>query len=58
LIDHFDLFELRKVYLIALQLEERDLVASHCEPYRAYQRRAGMLLPVPRSAVVPAQPRR
>jgi protein-S-isoprenylcysteine O-methyltransferase Ste14 len=44
--------------LIALQLEERDLVASHGEQYRAYQRRAGMLLPVPRSAVVPAQPRR
>jgi protein-S-isoprenylcysteine O-methyltransferase Ste14 len=34
--------------LIALQLEERDLVAFHGEQYRAYQKQAGMLLPLPR----------
>ena len=44
--------------LIALQLEERDLVAFHGEQHRAYQRQAGMLLPLPRSPVVPARPRR
>jgi protein-S-isoprenylcysteine O-methyltransferase Ste14 len=43
--------------LIALQLEERDLVAFHGEQHRAYQRQAGMLLPLPRSPVVPARPR-
>jgi methanethiol S-methyltransferase len=35
--------------LIALQLEERDLVAFHGEQYRAYRKQAGMLLPLPRS---------
>jgi protein-S-isoprenylcysteine O-methyltransferase Ste14 len=35
--------------LIALQLEERDLVALHGEEYRAYRKQAGMLLPLPRS---------
>jgi protein-S-isoprenylcysteine O-methyltransferase Ste14 len=44
--------------LIALQLEERDLAAFHGEQYRAYQRQAGMLLPLPTSPVVPARPRR
>jgi protein-S-isoprenylcysteine O-methyltransferase Ste14 len=34
--------------LIALQLEERDLVAVHGESYRAYRKQAGMLLPLPR----------
>jgi protein-S-isoprenylcysteine O-methyltransferase Ste14 len=34
--------------LIALQLEERDLVAFHGEQYRAYREQAGMLLPLPR----------
>jgi protein-S-isoprenylcysteine O-methyltransferase Ste14 len=34
--------------LIALQLEERDLVSFHGAQYRAYRKRAGMLLPVPR----------
>jgi protein-S-isoprenylcysteine O-methyltransferase Ste14 len=32
--------------LIALQLEERDLVGFHGEHYRAYQKQAGMLLPL------------
>jgi protein-S-isoprenylcysteine O-methyltransferase Ste14 len=44
--------------LIALQLEERDLVAFHGEQYRAYRKQASMLLPAPRLPVVPAQPRR
>jgi protein-S-isoprenylcysteine O-methyltransferase Ste14 len=44
--------------LIALQLEERDLLSFHGEQYRAYRKRAGMLLPLPRFPVVPAQPRR
>ncbi len=34
--------------LIALPLEERDLVGLHGEPYRAYRKQAGMLLPLPR----------
>lgn len=34
--------------LIALQLEERDLVSFHGELYQGYQRRTGMLLPIPR----------
>ena len=44
--------------LIALQLEERDLLSLHGEQYRAYRKQAGMLLPLPRSPVVPARPRR
>jgi protein-S-isoprenylcysteine O-methyltransferase Ste14 len=44
--------------LIALRLEERDLVAFHGETYRVYQRHAGMLLPIPRLPMVPARPRR
>jgi protein-S-isoprenylcysteine O-methyltransferase Ste14 len=36
--------------LIALQLEERDLVVFHGEQYRAYQKQVGMLLPLSRSA--------
>jgi protein-S-isoprenylcysteine O-methyltransferase Ste14 len=34
--------------LIALQFEERDLERSYGEQYRAYRRRAGLLLPLPR----------
>jgi protein-S-isoprenylcysteine O-methyltransferase Ste14 len=35
--------------LIALQLEERDLLSLHGEQYRAYRERTSMLLPLPRS---------
>jgi protein-S-isoprenylcysteine O-methyltransferase Ste14 len=34
--------------LIALQLEEQDLVGYHGDQYRAYRKQAGMLLPFPR----------
>jgi protein-S-isoprenylcysteine O-methyltransferase Ste14 len=36
--------------VIALQLEERDLVRFHGEPYRAYRKRVGMLFPLPRGS--------
>jgi protein-S-isoprenylcysteine O-methyltransferase Ste14 len=39
--------------LIALQLEERDLIAEHGETYRAYKRRVFQLLPIPRRAAAP-----
>jgi len=35
--------------LIAIQLEERDLIATFGDSYRTYRRRVGMLLPWPRS---------
>jgi methanethiol S-methyltransferase len=35
--------------LIALQLEEQDLVNLHGEQYRAYRERTSMLFPLPRS---------
>jgi protein-S-isoprenylcysteine O-methyltransferase Ste14 len=35
--------------LIALQLEERDLVCFHGEQYQGYQRQTRMLLPIPKS---------
>jgi protein-S-isoprenylcysteine O-methyltransferase Ste14 len=34
--------------LIALQLEERDLVGYHGDQYRAYRKQAGVLVPLPR----------
>jgi protein-S-isoprenylcysteine O-methyltransferase Ste14 len=37
--------------LIALQLEEHDLAASHGEDYEQYRRETPMLLPIPRRAV-------
>ena len=36
--------------LIALQLEERDLVGFHGEQYRAYRKQVGMLFPLPRGS--------
>jgi protein-S-isoprenylcysteine O-methyltransferase Ste14 len=42
--------------LIALQLEERDLVGYHGDQYRAYQRQAGMLLPLPRFPISSPKP--
>jgi len=40
--------------LIAIQLEERDLIARYGESYRAYRRQVRMLLPVPsRKPIVP-----
>ncbi|MES2896128.1 MAG: isoprenylcysteine carboxylmethyltransferase family protein [Pseudomonadota bacterium] len=35
--------------VIAIQLEERDLIATFGDSYRAYRRRVGMLIPWPRS---------
>lgn len=42
--------------LVALQLEERDLLTYHGETYSAYQRQVRMLLPLPRSADSVARP--
>jgi methanethiol S-methyltransferase len=39
--------------LIALQLEERDLVGFHGERYQAYQRQTRMLLPIPKPKTPP-----
>jgi protein-S-isoprenylcysteine O-methyltransferase Ste14 len=44
--------------LIALHLEERDLVEFHGEQYRGYQERVRMLLPLPGSPVRSSRPRR
>jgi protein-S-isoprenylcysteine O-methyltransferase Ste14 len=34
--------------IVALQLEERDLVSFHGERYQGYQRQTRMLLPIPK----------
>jgi protein-S-isoprenylcysteine O-methyltransferase Ste14 len=36
--------------LIALKLEERDLVSFHGDQYRAYRKQVGMLFPLPRAS--------
>ena len=42
--------------LVAIQLEERDLVAEFGDEYRAYRARTPMLLPRPRRAAAAEQP--
>ena len=37
--------------LVAIQLEERDLIAEHGDDYRQYRQRVPMLLPWPRKRV-------
>jgi methanethiol S-methyltransferase len=44
--------------LIALRLEERDLVARFGEQYAEYRRRVRGLLPLPRATSAPAVPER
>lgn len=41
--------------LVAVQLEERDLVTFHGDEYREYQRRVGMLIPRPARPVGPSR---
>ena len=42
--------------LLAIRMEEKDLVRVHGEPYRSYQRRVGMLVPLPRWVEAPEGP--
>ena len=44
--------------LIAIQLEERDLVAEHGASYETYRRQVPMLLPSGRAAALPVDPSR
>ncbi|MFN3244045.1 MAG: methanethiol S-methyltransferase [Planctomycetota bacterium] len=41
--------------LIALQIEERDLLSAHGPDYASYQRRVPMLLPLPRRSPTPVE---
>ena len=41
--------------LVAIQLEERDLVSHHGETYEAYKRQVGMLVPLPKKRPVSDQ---
>ena len=34
--------------LVAIQFEERDLIRSYGDTYRAYRQRVSMLIPIPR----------
>ncbi len=41
--------------LIAIQLEERDLVTYYGDAYRQYQQQVRMLLPIPRKSQGPSK---
>jgi len=34
--------------LVAIQIEERDIVAEHGENYEAYRKRVSMIVPIPK----------
>lgn len=42
--------------LIAIQIEERDLLALHGDAYAEYRRKTSMILPIPVTSSVPARP--